>query len=268
MHRVQGKVAIVTGAGSGIGAACAQALAAEGAKVIFADINLEAAEKQASLARDHGEAAALAVDVGSEAQVQQMIEFAVQRFGGLDILHNNAADTRLSSTRDAPVEQMDVAVWDEIMRVNLRGTLLGCKYAIPHMRARGSGSIINTASGAAHAGMLSQSAYGASKAGIVALTQYVATQYGKDGIRCNAISPGFIVTPATEKSIAESDVGKMMLRHHLTRRVGQPSDIAAAVVYLASDEAAFVTGQTLMVDGGMLAHQPFYADSTQGSFAK
>ena len=266
MNRVKGKVAIVMGAGSGIGAACAQALAAEGAKVVFADINAQAAERQAEIARRCTEAVAIGIDVGSEAQVQRMIEFAVQSFGGLDVLHNNAADTRLSSTRDAPVEEMDTGVWDEIMRVNLRGTMLGCKYAIPHMRARGGGSIINTASGSAHAGMLSSSAYGASKAGIVALTKYVATQYGKVGIRCNAISPGYIVTPATGD--AESPVAAMMLRHHLTKRVGCPEDIAAAVVYLASDETTFVTGQTLMVDGGLLAHQPFYADSSSSSFAK
>src|SRR4051794_32908252 len=128
MNRVQNKIAIVTGAGSGIGAACAQALAAEGAKVVFADINLQAAEQQAEIARRCTDATAIAVDIGDEAQVKRMIEFTVQRFGGLDVLHNNAADTRLSSTRDAPVEHMDTSVWDDIMRINLRGTMLGCKY--------------------------------------------------------------------------------------------------------------------------------------------
>lgn len=269
MNRVKDKVAIVTGAGSGIGAACALALASEGAKVIFADINREAAQRQAAAARDAKyEADAIAVDIGDEVSVRRMIDFAIERYGALDVLHNNAADTRLSSTKDAPVEHMDLAVWDDIMRINLRGTMLGCKYAIPHLRRQGGGSIINTASGAAHAGMLSHSAYAASKAGIVALTKYVATQHGKEGIRCNAISPGLVVTPATEKSYAASGVGEMMLRHHLTPRLGKPDDIAYAVIYLASEESAFVTGQTLFVDGGSLAHHPSYADSTGESFRK
>ena len=269
MNRVKEKVAIVTGAGSGIGAACGLALAAEGAKVIFADINEESAARQAAAARSGGgDAAAVAVDIGEEASIRRMIEFAIDRYGGLDILHNNAADTRLSSTKDAPVEHMDLEVWDTIMRVNLRGTMLGCKYAIGQLRKRGGGSIINTASGAAHAGMLSHSAYAVSKAGIVALTKYVATQHGKEGIRCNAISPGLIVTPATESTYAASGVGEMMLRHHLTPRLGKPNDIAQAVVYLASDESAFVTGQTLFVDGGVLAHQPFYADSMGKSVSR
>jgi len=268
MNRVKNKVAIVTGAGSGIGAASAQALAAEGAKVVFADINLKAAQQLVEAARGQGqEADAIAVDVGDPASIQSMIEFAVKRFGGLDILHNNAADTRMSATQDAPVEKVPIEIWDAIMRINARGTMLGCKYAIPHMRARGGGSIINTASGSAHAGMLSQSAYGVSKAAIVTLTQYVATQHGKENIRCNAISPGLIVSPATADAISKSGMDKMMLRHHLTPRVGKPEDIAYAVVYLASDESAFLTGQTLMVDGGMLAHQPFYADSSPESFS-
>ena len=171
MNRVKDKVAIVTGAGSGIGAACAHALVAEGAKVVFADINLQAAKQQAEAARTRTARRRRSPSISAmKLKCERMIEFTVQRFGGLDVLHNNAADTHLSRTRDAPVEQMDVEVWDAIMRINLRGTMLGCKYAIPHLRARGGGSIINTASGAAHAGMLSQSAYGTSKAGIVALT--------------------------------------------------------------------------------------------------
>jgi NAD(P)-dependent dehydrogenase (short-subunit alcohol dehydrogenase family) len=268
MNRVADKVAIVTGAGSGIGAACALALAAEGAKTIFADINAESAERQSAAARAAGyEACAVAADIGDEMSIRRMFEFALDRYGALDVLHNNAADTRLSSTRDAPVEHVDVGVWDEIMRINLRGTMLACKYAIPHLRARGGGSIINTASGAGHSGMLSHTAYGVSKAGIIMLTEYVATQHGKEGIRCNAVSPGLIVTPATEHSYATSGVGEMMLRHHLTPRLGKPEDIANAVVFLASEESAFVTGETLLIDGGLLAHQPYYADASGMSFA-
>ena len=268
MTRLKGKVAIVTGAGSGIGAACAQALAAEGAKTIFADINQDNAEQQVAAARAAGyEASAVAVDIGDESSIRRMIDFTIDRHGALDVLHNNAADTRLSSTRDAPVEQMDVGVWDDLMRINLRGTMLACKYAIPHLRARGGGSIINTASGAGHAGMLSHTAYGVSKAGVIMLTKYVATQHGKEGIRCNAVSPGLIVTPATAANYAASGVGEMMLRHHLTPRLGTPEDIANAVVFLASDESAFVTGETLAVDGGSLAHQPFYADAMAAASA-
>jgi NAD(P)-dependent dehydrogenase (short-subunit alcohol dehydrogenase family) len=262
MNRVKDKVAIVTGAGSGIGAACALALAGEGAKVIFADINGASAEGQSAAARAAGyDATAAMVDIGDDSSVRRLIDFAINRYGALDVLHNNAADTRLSSTRDAPVEEMDIGVWDDLMRINLRGTMLACKYAIPHLRARGGGSIINTASGAAHAGMLSHTAYGVSKAGVIMLTKYVATQHGKEGIRCNAISPGLILTPATAGNYAASGVGEMMLRHHLTPRLGKPEDIANAVVFLASDESAFVTGETLAVDGGTLAHQPFYADA-------
>jgi NAD(P)-dependent dehydrogenase (short-subunit alcohol dehydrogenase family) len=158
---------------------------------------------------------------------------------------------------------MDPAVWDAILQVNLRGTMLACRHAIPRLRARGGGSIVNIASGAGVVGMAmtSATAYAASKAGIITLTQYVATQHGKEGIRCNAVAPGLIVTPATESTYADGPVGDMMLRHHLTPRLGKPADIAAAVAYLASDDSAFVTGHVLAVDGGLSAHAPFYADS-------
>jgi len=258
--RVEGKAALVTGAGGGIGAACALMLAREGAAVAVADIDLTAAQRTvARIEEEGGRAIALPVDMGDEASVIAMVDAAAQALGGLDILHNNAADTRLSGTRDMPVEKVDTGVWDDILRINLRGTMIASRAAIPHLRKRG-GAIINTSSNAALAGALSHSAYSASKAAINSLTQSIATQHGKEGIRCNAVSPGLIVTPATQDSYAASGVGDIMLRHQLSPRLGRPEDIAAAVVFLASDEAAFITGQVICVDGGSLAHQPYVAD--------
>jgi NAD(P)-dependent dehydrogenase (short-subunit alcohol dehydrogenase family) len=258
--RVQGRLALVTGAAGGIGVACARALAREGASVALADVDLAAAQREAdAIVAEGGRAIAIAVDLGDEASVIAMVDAAVERLGGLDILHNNAADTRLSGTRDMPVERVDTQVWDAILRVNLRGTMIASRAAIPHLRRRG-GAIVNTSSGAALAGGLSHSAYSASKAALHSLTQSIATQHGKEGIRCNAIAPGLIVTPATRDTYAGSELGAVMLRHHLTPRLGRPEDIAAAVVFLASDEAAFITGQVICVDGGLLAHQPYVAD--------
>lgn len=258
--RVEGKAALVTGAGGGIGAACALMLAREGAAVAVADIDIAAAQRTvARIAEEGGRAVALRVDMGDEASVIAMVDAAAQALGGLDILHNNAADTRLSGKRDMPVEKVDTGVWDDILRINLRGTMVASRVAIPYLRKRG-GAIINTSSNAALAGALSHSAYSASKAAINSLTQSIATQHGKEGIRCNAVSPGLIVTPATQESYAASGVGDIMLRHQLSPRLGRPEDIAAAVVFLASDEAAFITGQVICVDGGSLAHQPYVAD--------
>lgn len=256
------KVVIVTGGASGIGAAAVQVLASEGARIVVADINRDGAERQAEKVRvGGGEALALRVDLESETSIEKLITDTVSAFGGLDVLFNNAADTRLSSTRDSGVEHMDVDVWDAIMRINLRGTMLAIKYAIPALRARGGGSIINTASGAGHAGADGITAYGTSKAGIIMLTKYVATQHGKEGIRCNAISPGLIVTPSTAETYAAGPFGDMMLRHHLTPRLGLAEDVANALVFLASDRSSFITGQCLNVDGGSLAHQPYWADA-------
>jgi NAD(P)-dependent dehydrogenase (short-subunit alcohol dehydrogenase family) len=267
MSRLKGKIAIVTGAASGIGAACAAMLAAEGAQVVVADRNFDGASAQVRrIEQNGGEALAAQVDIGDEASIAAMFALTRETWGGLDVLHNNAAATSLSSTVDAAVEAVDVSVWDDTMRINLRGTMLASRYAIPLMRARGGGSIINTSSGAAHAGALGYSAYGVCKAGIEALTRYVAAQHGKEGIRCNAIAPGLIVTPATVGHYA-GPVGEMMLSHHLTPRLGQPEDVAHAVVYLASDEAAFVTGQIINVDGGLLSHQPYYADEIRARAA-
>jgi NAD(P)-dependent dehydrogenase (short-subunit alcohol dehydrogenase family) len=143
------------------------------------------------------------------------------------------------------------------MRINLRGTMVAIQAAVPHMIARGGGSVINTASGSGLTGDLRNPAYGASKAALINLSRYVATEFGKQGVRCNAISPGFIVI--SEKPGREA-VAATMLRHALTPRLGRPEDVAAMVVFLASDESAFITGQNICVDGGMLAHQPYVAD--------
>ena len=258
MKRLDSKIAIITGAASGIGRATARRVAAEGARTVVADLNGAGAKLLADeISAVGGEATAVQADLGDNDSARAMVEAAVTTYGGLDILHNNAAATRLAATEDRPVSAADPAVWDETMRVNLRGALVAIQAAVPHMIARGGGSVINTASGAGLTGDLRNPAYGASKAALISLTRYVATEFGKQGIRCNAISPGFIVI--AEKAGREA-VEATMLRHHLTPRLGRPEDIAALVAFLASDESAFITGQNICVDGGLLAHQPFLAD--------
>ncbi|MER7926121.1 MULTISPECIES: glucose 1-dehydrogenase [unclassified Streptomyces] len=260
MGRLDDKIAIVTGAASGIGAATARLMAAEGAHTVVADLNLDGAKAVTEEIRAAGgSATAVPVDLGDIETVRDMVAAAVEIYGGLDVLHNNAAATHLAARQDHPVLEADPAVWDDTMRINLRGTMVAIQAALPHMIARGAGSIINTSSGAGLAGDLRNPAYGASKAAIVNLTQYVATQHGKQGVRCNAVAPGFIVTPASAGS-AQGAMRETMLRHHLTPRLGRPEDVAAAVVFLASDESAFINGHTLRVDGGLLAHQPYIAD--------
>ncbi|MBG0857115.1 glucose 1-dehydrogenase [Streptomyces spinoverrucosus] len=260
MGRLEEKVAIVTGAASGIGAATARRLAAEGAHTVVADLDPDGAKAVTEEIRAAGgSATAVGFDLGDVDSVRALVAAAVETYGGLDILHNNAAATHLAARQDLAVVDADPAVWDDTMRINLRGTMVAVQAAVPHMIARGGGSIINTSSGSGLAGDLRNPAYGASKAALLNLTQYVATQYGKQGIRCNAVAPGFIVTPASAGS-AHGAIREAMLRHHLTPRLGRPEDVASAVVFLASDESSFITGHTLRVDGGLLAHQPYVAD--------
>ena len=262
MGILDGKVAIVTGAASGIGACSVACFAREGAKVMVADVNLAGAEKQAEAIRAAGGAAtAVKVDLGDADSVQQMIETTVKTYGRLNVLFNNAAATHLSLNQDFDIEHTDIGIWDDSMRINVRGTMLAIKHAIPHLRAQGGGSIINTSSGSGIAGDLTRTAYGVSKGAIIVLTQYAATQYGKEGIRCNAILPGLILTPAARAFFEQQkEIADITLSHHLTPRLGEPEDIAAMATFLASDASTFVTGQAIQVDGGNFAHQPFYAD--------
>jgi NAD(P)-dependent dehydrogenase (short-subunit alcohol dehydrogenase family) len=261
MDRVLGKIAIVTGAASGIGAATAEVLAEEGARVVVADLNLEGARRHAEQLVAAGyEATAAGFDLGDAQSIASLITYTMDTYGGIDVLHNNAAATHLAATRDLPIADADPDVWDETMRINVRGTLLAIKLAAPHMISRGKGSVINTTSGSGLTGDLGNPAYGASKAAIISLTQYAATQFGKQGLRVNAIAPGLIVTAATKESGHSNELGDIMLRNHLTPRLGEPRDIAYTVLFLASDEAAFITGQVISVDGGLLSHAPYYSE--------
>ena len=264
MGLLDGKVGVVTGAGSGIGRATASRMASEGARVVVADINLDdAKETVATIENAGGEAVAQWVDIGEEDAVEAMVRAAVETFGRLDCLHNNAANVTVVP-QDLEVAGMDVEVWDATMRVNLRGAMLGCKHAIPQMLSQGGGVIVNTSSMAGQFGDLNRVAYGVSKAGIDSLTRYVATQYGKQGIRCNAIAPGVVDTPALAANVPAEQV-EMFLRSAVTPTLGKPDDIAGVVVFLASDAARFITGQVINVDGGMAIHTPLYGELIAGS---
>jgi NAD(P)-dependent dehydrogenase (short-subunit alcohol dehydrogenase family) len=263
MGRVQDKVAIVTGSASGIGAATAGVLAGEGAQVVVADLDRDGADAQAArITADGGRAVAIGFDLGDADSIEQLVAETIGRYGKIDVLHNNAAATQLAATRDGPILAADPEVWDATLRINVRGTVLMIKAVAPHMIERQAGSIINTSSGAGAAGDLGHAAYGASKAAINAITLYAATQFGKQGVRVNAISPGLIETSASATSGHTGQLHDIMLANHLTPRLGAPLDIANAVLFLASDESTFVTGQIIGVDGGLLAHAPYFSEMT------
>jgi NAD(P)-dependent dehydrogenase (short-subunit alcohol dehydrogenase family) len=257
---LSGRVAIVTGAASGIGAASAAELAARGARVVVADVNEAGAKEVAdSILATGAEAVAQQVELADEASIAELVAATVAAFGTVDILHNNAAASGAEVMgRDFDVLTMDVEVWDAAFAVNLRAMMLTCKHALPHMIAKGKGAVVNMSSNSALAGDLSRVAYGASKGGVNSLTLYVATQYGKQGIRCNAISPGLVMTPAAERNLTAFDL-EVFAGSHLTNDIGRPEDIAKVVAFLASDDSAFITGEVIRVDGGMLSHTPVYA---------
>ena len=255
MNRLSGKVAIVTGGGGGIGGASARAMALEDAAVLVVDIDEPRAESVASDIRDAGAMAqAFGADLSDEGQVADVLDAVVSRFGRLDVLHNNAALTDSEFlARDTAVTELSLEVWERTLAVNLSSQMLMCKHAVPVMVDGGGGSIINMSSGASLKGDRTRTAYGVSKAGVNALTLYVATSHGKQGIRANTILPGLVITDAVRAHLDErmlASLGKATL----TPAVGQPADIADVVVFLASDESRYITGQMLAVDGGMSAH--------------
>lgn len=258
--RVADKVAIVTGGASGIGRASAELLAAEGASVVVADLNAAGAEEVARGIVDKGGVATpVQVDIADPGSVEALVATAVATHGTLDVLFNNAADTSLRMMeKDGPVHTMEVDIWDHALAVDLRGAMLCSKFAIPHMIDAGGGSIINTSSNQSLAGDLTQTAYAAAKAGTNALSKSIATQYGAAGIRCNVVSPGMIQTPALERACPPEVIAEIA-RHSPIERAGRPEDLANLVLFLASDESSYISGQIVSVDGGQLAHLPHFA---------
>jgi len=258
---LEGKVAIVTGAAGGIGAATARALAEAGARVVLADLRDSALTEVHDALRDEGlDVARRVADISDEASVEALIAFTLATFGRLDAVDNNAALQGLPE--DGLVGAMSASLWDRIMETNARGTMLMCKHALPALIDAGGGSIVNVTSGTAQAGDLHSTAYACSKGAIQTLTRYVATQYGERGVRCNAIALGLVMTPRLEASLPPPVLG-IFQAHKLVGRIGRPRDVAEVVCFLASDEAAWITGQIIPVDGGFFAHVPTTVEMTE-----
>jgi NAD(P)-dependent dehydrogenase (short-subunit alcohol dehydrogenase family) len=251
--RFHGRCVLVAGAGSGIGAATAVRLADEGASVVVGDINGENAEKVAAGIVTHGgQAIAVAFDIVDEESVDQLVSKSVATFGRLDAVHVNVADlSRQTAGRDTDVLTVPLDVFDRTISVNLRGHLIMTKRVLPEFLAAGKGSIAYTASAGAFIGGSSRSAYGMSKAGLLALSRQVAATWGREGIRSNVVSPGLILTQHVLEADSEGAMQRQFLDIVPSTRLGQPEDIAAAVAFLLSDDAGFVNGQVISVDGGL-----------------
>ncbi|MDS0293832.1 glucose 1-dehydrogenase [Halogeometricum luteum] len=251
MNGISGKVALVTGAGSGIGRATAVAFGEAGATVAAADVDEAAATETARLVEEAGgEAAAFHVDVSDEDSVAALVESVVDRFGGLDFAHNNAG----IEGEGGPVAEQTLENWDRVIDVNLRGVFLGMKHEIPRIRERGGGAIVNTASVAGLVGAAGLSPYYASKHGVVGLTKSAAAEVAEDGIRVNAVCPGVVDTPMVGRfTEGNEEAMTALVEPQAMKRPADPAEIAAAVVWLCADDSSFVTGVPLPVDGGYVA---------------
>lgn len=243
MRRFEDRVALVTGGGSGIGEATCRRLAAEGARVVVVDIDETGAQR---VAGEIG-GSAFRADVANPVQSEAMIEHAVETYGRLDVLDNNAT----GGGTIGRIADLDLEAWNRALAVNLTAPFLAIKFALPVMLAQGKGAIVNIASNAALQAEEGLGAYASAKAGLLALTRNVAAEYGRRGIRCNAISPGAVETPPTKAFVAAVDgIRGRMERANTLRRLGQPEELAAVVAFLASDDASFVNGALYVVDGG------------------
>ena len=247
--RLGNKTAIITGGASGIGRAAALLFAREGAQVVIADLNVDGGQQTADLIEQQGGTALFAeVNVSDSNQVKDLISVTVENFGKLDILFNNAGIGN-PNVKSVDLEEED---WDQIIDINLKGVFLGIKHAVPEMKKTGGGAIINTSSLLGIKGQKYLAAYNASKAGVILLTKNAALEYGKDHIRVNAIAPGVIDTQIIEGWKKDERKWPIISRANALGRIGTPEEVANAVLFLASDEASFITGATLSVDGGGL----------------
>ena len=249
--RLEGKVALITGAGSGIGQASALRFAQEGARVAVVDWNPEGGRETAEAVREQGgQAVYIAADVSQEPDARHMVDAAMEVFGGLDVLFNNAGIQVFGTLPDT-----SEADWHRVMDVNLKGIYLACKYAIPHMIERGGGSIINTSSVLGLVGDPDLPAYGATKGGILAMTKAMAQAHGRQGIRVNAICPGDVDTPIVREYF-QHQPDPEAARHEVAKayalgRIARPEEIANVALFLASGESSFITGTYIVVDGGL-----------------
>jgi NAD(P)-dependent dehydrogenase (short-subunit alcohol dehydrogenase family) len=261
MTRLAGKVAIVTGAGSGIGEASARLFAREGARVVVAVRRAESGARVVDEIRAAGGEAVIAVgDLGEEQDIAGIARVAMQTYERIDVLFNNAGLTDAQAmSHDRDVLNTDAATWDRVLRINLRGPALLTRHVLPHMIAQGGGSILFSGSARGSQGDVSYTAYAASKAALVSLSQNIAAQYGPNNVRSNTLVIGMILTEAARTGFPQ-DVMNIMQRHHLTPFIGSPDDVANAAVFLASDESRFVTGHQFCVDGGITSHSAAYAD--------
>ena len=250
--RLQGKVALITGGASGMGRVASLLFAAEGADVVLTDLNDGLGEATASeITQAGGQALYVHADVSREADAEAMVGAAVDRFGKLSILYNNAG---VMLPADGSVHTTDESVWDLTLAVNVKGVAFGCKYGVPAMLVSGGGSIINVASFVAWLGAAtSQTAYTASKGAVLAMTREIAVEYARKGIRCNALCPGPIETPLLMQLLSDEEKKQRRFVHIPMGRLGQAEELAKAALFLASDDSSYMTGTSLIVDGGITA---------------
>ena len=250
--RLGGKVALITGGASGMGKVASQLFATEGAKVVLTDVSDTTGDATAAeIAADGGDALFVHADVSKEADAKAMVDAAVERFGSLDVLYNNAG-VMLGS--DGSVDTTEESVWDTTLAINVKGVAFGCKYGVPAMIATGGGSIINVASFVAWLGAAtSQTAYTASKGAVLSMTREIAVEYARKGIRCNALCPGPIDTPLLAELLSDPARRQRRLVHIPMGRLGRAEELAKAALFLATDDSSFMTGASLIVDGGITA---------------
>jgi len=250
MDRLTGKVAIITGGASGLGRVGAELFAREGAMVVVADVS-DGDEVVESITAAGGEATYVRCDVSDEESVKAAVAHAVETFGGLHVLYNNAGV--MLGDDDGP-ENTPMSVYEKTMDINVRGVLLFCRHAIPAMLESGGGSIVNVASFVAHMGAATpQIAYTASKGAVLAMTREIAVMYARKGIRANSLCPGPIMTPLLAKFLSDDAKRNRRLVHIPMGRFGEPTEIANGALFLASDESSWMTGQSLIIDGGITA---------------
>jgi NAD(P)-dependent dehydrogenase (short-subunit alcohol dehydrogenase family) len=247
--RLDGKVALITGGGSGMGKVAAELFAREGARVVLTDVADDAGEAAAAGIGD--DAAYVHADVSIETEADAMVRATIDRFGGLDILYNNAG---VMLPEDGSVDATSEQIWDTTLAVNVKGVAFGCKYGIPAMLQGGGGSIINVASFVAWVGAAtSQTAYTSSKGAVLAMTREIAVEYARRGIRCNALCPGPIETPLLMQLLSDEQKRLRRMVHIPMGRLGRAEELARAALFLASDDASYMTGASLIVDGGLTA---------------